>query len=774
MSKATQLSFNGGEFTEFMDARVDLAKYSKGCRTLENMNLLPYGAAVARSGTKFGGEVRDSSVPARLIPFVFSDTTTFHLEMSKDAIRIWSNESILLVPFTQSPVEAVVQEKIGGILQEYDDVWDMQFEQINDVVFYTAPNQPLKKIVRYADDDWRVELERFDITPYQKHPPMGRLELDKTVTISDDAITAGAQRVSMTATGFTFDEFVDVANDDTLREIFIIEYGSYSTRAIYASSPNYLAVDGAYNVTTSGVGQRRHTTSVSEDGGITYEETVNQLVTGTKKNFVFNRTAFLPSMVKIKCSEVDGSFADYVTGDTSRFNVYVEVVDYVSPTEVLVDVLFPFEPNVRDKFTPSETPLKFKRQAYRKGIGFPTSVVIHRNRLCLARTNIHISTVGAYNNFHSTELSDSAFTVPLKKSGSPLVRWMKDLRELRIGMTSDEAVITTENLAEGFSFKNYYVRFDSSYGSLPMKPETVNGSLLFVTNDAEVLRNQVITGTENYYDANTLTTLADHILMSGVKQTGLQRQPYPTYKAVRNDGQLAQMLFEEAQNIQAWSRHVTDGSFKSVSVVPRPKGEDGEAYIVEREINGELKKYVEFKVNDMSKTLRDNDYSNIWFVDCGVKFEGTDMSFLDGLDHLEGKEVSILADGIEVPKRTVTDGSITLDSPANVVIVGLPYSYTLEPMNINSAEVMGQSKQIAAAIVYLRRSGEGYASVNGGLESRLKTGRDISGAGLHDGTTGKINVDSNWERETSITLRGESPLPLNIQNITLEYELGRK
>lgn len=41
MSKATQLAFNGGEFTEFMDSRVDVAKYGKGCRTLENMNVLP-------------------------------------------------------------------------------------------------------------------------------------------------------------------------------------------------------------------------------------------------------------------------------------------------------------------------------------------------------------------------------------------------------------------------------------------------------------------------------------------------------------------------------------------------------------------------------------------------------------------------------------------------------------------------------------------------------------------------------------------------------------
>ena len=354
------------------------------------------------------------------------------------------------------------------------------------------------------------------------------------------------------------------------------------------------------------------------------------------------------------------------------------------------------------------------------------------------------------------------------------MRWMQNLRELRVGMTSDECVVTQENVAEGFSYKNYNARFDSSYGSLPIKPEIVNGSLLFVTNDAEVLRNQVITGIENYYDANTLTTLADHILQSGVVQTGLQRQPYPTYYAVREDGVLAVMLYEEAQSIMAWSRHVTDGKYKSVSVVPRPRGGDEVAFIVERVIDGITKQYVEFRVPDMSKNLRDELYSDMWYVDCGLEVTGTAMATVTGLNHLEGKVVAVLADGIKQTNKTVVSGEITLDAAADKVIVGLPYSYTLEPMMLNSAEVMGQSKQIAAAIVYLWRSGEGLVSVNGGLESRLKTDTDFTGAGLHDGSSGKINVDADWSRETSLTLRGESPLPLNVQSITLEFAIGRK
>ncbi|WP_204311451.1 hypothetical protein, partial [Stenotrophomonas maltophilia] len=45
---------------------------------------------------------------------------------------------------------------------------------------------------------------------------------------------------------------------------------------------------------------------------------------------------------------------------------------------------------------------------------------------------------------------------------------------------------------------------------------------------------------------------------------------------------------------------------------------------------------------------------------------------ISGLGHLEGKTVSILADGNVAPQAVVSGGSITLDGPSLVVHVGLP------------------------------------------------------------------------------------------------------
>lgn len=52
------------------------------------------------------------------------------------------------------------------------------------------------------------------------------------------------------------------------------------------------------------------------------------------------------------------------------------------------------------------------------------------------------------------------------------------------------------------------------------------------------------------------------------------------------------------------------------------------------------------------------------------------------LDHLEGETVSILADGNVLAQQSVTGGTITLDYPAGVVHVGLPYTAEIETLDV--------------------------------------------------------------------------------------------
>ena len=66
-----QPSFAAGELSPFLYGRVDLAKFHVGARTMLNFLVHAHGGASNRPGTRFVGEVDDSSARHRLIPFQF-------------------------------------------------------------------------------------------------------------------------------------------------------------------------------------------------------------------------------------------------------------------------------------------------------------------------------------------------------------------------------------------------------------------------------------------------------------------------------------------------------------------------------------------------------------------------------------------------------------------------------------------------------------------------------------------------------------------------------
>ncbi len=71
-----------------LSARVDFAKYNNGVKTLENFLPLPHGGVTRRPGTLFVAEVKDSSKKTRLIPFQFSITQAYIIEMGTLYMRV--------------------------------------------------------------------------------------------------------------------------------------------------------------------------------------------------------------------------------------------------------------------------------------------------------------------------------------------------------------------------------------------------------------------------------------------------------------------------------------------------------------------------------------------------------------------------------------------------------------------------------------------------------------------------------------------------------------
>ena len=87
MPTITQRSFSGGVLTPTLYARTDINKYLNSLRTGRNAYILKEGGARSRPGSKFIGEVNDSIEVVRLIPFVFSTTQAYLIELGAGYIR---------------------------------------------------------------------------------------------------------------------------------------------------------------------------------------------------------------------------------------------------------------------------------------------------------------------------------------------------------------------------------------------------------------------------------------------------------------------------------------------------------------------------------------------------------------------------------------------------------------------------------------------------------------------------------------------------------------
>src|SRR5258708_5195489 len=85
-----QTSFNSGEWSPALNARVDMAKYHSGAALLRNMFVDYRGGATARAGTKYIIQTKLTST-VRLIPFQASFTVSYVLEFGNGYIRFINN-----------------------------------------------------------------------------------------------------------------------------------------------------------------------------------------------------------------------------------------------------------------------------------------------------------------------------------------------------------------------------------------------------------------------------------------------------------------------------------------------------------------------------------------------------------------------------------------------------------------------------------------------------------------------------------------------------------
>ena len=150
---------------------------------------------------------------------------------------------------------------------------------------------------------------------------------------------------------------------------------------------------------------------------------------------------------------------------------------------------------------------------------------------------------------------------------------------------------------------------------------------------------------------------------------------------------------------------------------------------------------------------------------------------ISNITWLEGKTVSILADGAVHPQKVVSSGSITLDRASSIVHVGLPYESDLQSLPLAlQAEAFGQGRVKNLNHVWVRvlESSGIFAgpSADKLVEAKQRTTEPYGSPPNLKTEDIKIMLTPTWQDNGQLFVRQSDPLPLTIVGLTLEVAIG--
>lgn len=142
-----------------VDARTSLDKYRSACRVLENFQILPYGGVIRRPGTQYVGTTKYINLgETRLIGFNFSTTTRFVIELGVGYLRVWNPATGALQAISSGSTEL-------GTMYYGADLREIQYSQVNDIMYFAHANYPPHKLSRLSDTNWTFEKVQFAYPP---------------------------------------------------------------------------------------------------------------------------------------------------------------------------------------------------------------------------------------------------------------------------------------------------------------------------------------------------------------------------------------------------------------------------------------------------------------------------------------------------------------------------------------------------------------------------------------------------------------------------------
>lgn len=405
-------------------------------------------------------------------------------------------------------------------------------------------------------------------------------------------------------------------------------------------------------------------------------------------------------------------------------------------------------------------------------LGWPGCVALFQQRLLLAGSRSYPQTIWGsairdYTNFELGYADDAAYSFQLDSDQINPITSLFATNALIAQTHSGEFLIGGAN--NTITPTNINVRVPSNFGSSLVRPVRVGTELMFVQRAGrKLLAISYDPQGQASYEIGDISVLAEHMTSARVSIVDAcwQQEPESLLRLVTSDGALITVAYSKGSEVNAWTRNHTGAVYNdddeivswdkitAVTSIPTTSGEDACYVAVRRTINGQTHTYIEMFSSGLNV-----DSGLTGQVIAGQAFKDT----WGALDHLEGKTVDVVADGVPMVPQRVTGGQIKLPRAASHVDIGLPYRSTIKTFKPEFQTPIGtpQGGKVSSVNVTVRLLNSIGLTINGDPVPFRHYGKKILDQ-PPELFTGDIDWQlSGWDNN-EILIEQRQPLPFHL------------
>lgn len=752
-------SFAGGELTPALYGRTDLQKYDVGAATLENAIVLRYGGVSRRPGFRHVARTAGNK-KARLIPFRYSTTQNYVLEFTPGKIRFYTQGGIL-VDSDGDPIEVATSYTA-------DELDTIKYTQSADMLFLVQPNHAPCSITRYGATDWRLESMDIKLGPFEDGNTDEAQKLSMSATTGTISLTSSKDLFTANMVGQTIKvgHTVPAQTQSGKPNVSNLEITCCPQGTVYVESFGFW--DGAFYVQTYDDNTGSWITMQTQSGN--RSQNYNMRFTNDGDTIKRYRVTASTFNTDVWAGENENQ-RGYVTIQSFSHEYYgvVELTAVAGARSATGKV-------IRTLGSTSATN-DFALQAWSKDKGYPFCAGFFEDRLVFAGSRTKAQTYwasksGDYFNFwvSTPQQDDDAIIGTLSCGQMNGIKAMVPFGEMLMFTAGGEYKVGGGS--EAFTPSNQQAKPQEYRGISDVTPAIIGGRVVYVQHQGSIVRDLTYSYDVDKYTGDDVSILAAH-LFEGHTITDMtyQQTPNSVVWCVRDDGVLLAMTYIKEQDVYAWHQHTTAGSF--VSVCSISGGDSDELWAV-------VGRGGSYYVEQMATQVRNTVPAEQFQVDCGYIYSGEPTNTIPDLTWLANKNVQVLADGNVITGITVSaEGSLVLPAAFSTIVVGLPYTMTIEtlPIEIQARDGAFSSRRerIARMMLMFRDTRGGSFGLSGKPLDEIKwRSTEPYGAPieLYSGKKYMVIPQSSYLDTVQLVIKQTLPLPMTVLSIVPEVSPG--